>query len=67
NEHVTPFRYPASHPVLAESRAGWGVGGWLASWPVSIALSMLAVAALWWGLDHWLDQMLLSLLPGVVK
>jgi type VI secretion system protein ImpK len=33
---------------------------------VRIGLSVV-VAALWWGLDHWLDQMLLTLLPGAVK
>ncbi len=43
------------------------MGGWLASWPVRIGLSVVAVAALWLGLDHWLDQTLLTLLPGAVK
>lgn len=65
--HVTPFSYPQNHPVLAESRAGWKTGGWLMSWPVRISLSMIMVAVLWWGLNHWLDQMLLTLLPGAVK
>ncbi len=41
--------------------------GWLASWPVRIGLCVVAVAALWLGLDHWLDQTLLTLLPGAVK
>ena len=67
SEHVAPFSYPQTHPVLAESLTGRGVGGWLASWPVRIGLSLVAVAALWWGLDHWLDQTLLTLLPGAVK
>ena len=67
SEHVTPFSYPQTHSVLAESLAGWGIGGWLASWPVRLVLSVVVVAALWWGLDHWLDQMLLTLLPGAVK
>ncbi len=26
-----------------------------------------AGTALWWGLSHWLDQTLLTLLPGAVK
>lgn len=65
--HVTPFSYPQTHSVLAESRTGWGMGGWLASWPVRIGLCVVAVAALWLGLDHWLDQTLLTLLPGAVK
>jgi type VI secretion system protein ImpK len=67
SEHVTPFSYPQAHPILAESRTGRGMGGWLASWPVRIGLSVMVVAALWWGLDHWLDQTLLTLLPGAVK
>lgn len=67
DEHVTPFSYPQTHPVLAESRAWRGMGGWLASWPVRIGLSVVVVAALWWGLSHWLDQTLLTLLPGAVK
>jgi type VI secretion system protein ImpK len=67
SEQVTPFSYSQTHPVLAESRAGQGMGGWLASWPVRIGLSIILVAALWWGLSQWLDQMLQSLLPGAVK
>ena len=67
SEHVTPFSYPQAYPVLAESRTGRGMGGWLASWPVRIGLSLVVVAALWWGLSHWLDQTLLTLLPGAVK
>jgi type VI secretion system protein ImpK len=67
SERVMPFSYPQSHPVLAESRAGRGIDGWLASWPVRIGLSVVVVTALWWGLNHWLDKTLLTLLPGVVK
>lgn len=67
SEHVAPFSYPQTHPVLAESRVGRGVGGWFASWPARIGLSVIVLAALWWGLDRWLDQMLLTLLPGAVK
>jgi type VI secretion system protein ImpK len=66
-EHVVPFSFPQTHPVLAESRVGRGMGGWLASWPARIGLSILILAALWWGLSHWLDQMLATLLPGAVK
>lgn len=67
SEHVPPFSYPQDLPVLAESRAGWGMGNWLSSWPVRIGLSVLLIAGLWWGLSHWLDQMLATLLPGAVK
>ena len=67
NEYVAPFSYSQPHPVLAESHAGRGIGGWLASWPMRIGLSVVVVTALWWGLDCWLDQTLLTLLPGAVK
>lgn len=67
SEHVAPFSYPQPHPVLAESPAGRGAGGWLASWPVRIGLSLFVVAGLWWGLDQWLDHTLKALLPGAVK
>ena len=67
SEQVAPFSYPQTHPVLAQSRTGRGMGGWLASWPVRTGLSMIVLAALWWGLSHWLDQMLVTLLPGAVK
>ncbi|MDF7785866.1 type VI secretion system protein ImpK [Pantoea sp. PNA 14-12] len=67
SDDVTPFSYPQNHPVLAESHRGRRMGGWLASWPVRIGLSVVVVAALWWGLDHWLDQTLHTLLPGAVK
>lgn len=67
NEHVTPFSYPQTQPVLAESPAGWRMGGWLSSWPVRTGLSVIVLIALWWGLNNWLDQMLLTLLPGAVQ
>lgn len=67
SEHVPPFSYPQTHPVLAESRAGRGIGEWLSPWPVRIGLSILVIASLWWGLNHWLDQMLATLLPGAMK
>lgn len=67
SDHVSPFSYPQAHPVLAGSRTGRWTGGWLSSWPVRIGLSVLVIAGLWWGLNHWLDQMLATLLPGVVK
>lgn len=67
NEQVAPFSYPQAHPVLAESRTGRRLGGWLDAWPVRIGLSVIVIAALWWGLDHWLDLTLRTLLPGAVK
>ena len=65
-DQVAPFSYPQDHPVLADSRAG-GRGRWLSSWPVRIGLSVLVIAGLWFGLNHWLDQMLVTLLPEAMK
>lgn len=67
SEQVTPFSYPQTHPVLVENHTGRRLGGWLDAWPVRIGLSLMAVVALWLGLDHWLDLTLRTLLPGVVK
>ncbi|BDH45584.1 membrane protein [Salmonella enterica subsp. enterica serovar Choleraesuis] len=67
SEHVPPFGTPQTHPVLVESRAGYGPGGWLTSWPVRISLGICALVALWWGLNYWLDQTLITLLLGAVK
>jgi type VI secretion system protein ImpK len=66
-ERVPPFSFPQNHPVLADAKTGRGVGGLFASWPVRIGCSVLLLAALWWGLNHWLDQMLVTLLPGAMK
>lgn len=67
SEQVSPFNAPQAHPVLAESRAGRGMGGGFASWPLRIGFSIMALVALWWGLSHWLDQRLITLLSEVVK
>ncbi|PSN07987.1 type VI secretion system protein TssL, short form [Siccibacter turicensis] len=67
SEQVAPFSYPQTHPIVADSRVGPAMGRWLASWPVRISLSVIILAALWWGLDCWLDRTLLALLPGAVK
>lgn len=67
SERVVPFSYPQNHPVLAESRAGHTMGRWVSSWPARIGLSVVILIALWWGLNHWLDQMLVTLLPGALK
>lgn len=67
NDHTSPFGYPQTHMVMAESRAGRFMGGWLSSWSVRIGISILALAGLWWVLSYWLDQMLAALLPGTVK
>ena len=65
SERAAPFSYPHAQPVLVQSRTGRSLGGWLSSWPARIGLSVLTLVALWWGLNHWLEQMLAILLPGV--
>lgn len=68
SEQVAPFSYPQSASLLATARGGRSrLGRWLTSWPAWMGLSVLALAALWWGLDHWLSQILATLLPGAVK
>ena len=66
-DKVPAFRFSQEQPVLAEARGGRAVGGIFNSWLVRIALCLTILVALWWGLDHWLDQMLTTLLPGAVK
>ncbi|WP_368540960.1 type VI secretion system protein TssL, short form [Enterobacter soli] len=67
SDRVVPFSHSQTAPILAESRSGRGAGGVFSYWPVRIAVSIVVVAALWWGLNHWLDQTLATLLPEVVK
>lgn len=67
SERVPPFSVAQTHPILAESPAGQGVFDRVSSWPVRIAVSTGGVVALWWGLDLWLDHILVTLLPGTVK
>lgn len=67
DDRVPSFSYPQNQPILAESQAGLGMCSWMSSWTARIGLSVLAIAVLWWGLNHWLDQMLATLLAGVVK
>lgn len=64
---VPAFRFPQTQPVLTGVKAGrqrWGGGS---SWRVRIAFTVLALAGLWWGLDHWLSHLLTTLLPEAVK
>ena len=64
---VPPLTLPQSQPALATSRYGRAAGGLFSGLPARVCLSALALAALWWGLDSWLDGTLASLLPGSVK
>ncbi|UMX65170.1 DotU family type IV/VI secretion system protein [Klebsiella pneumoniae] len=68
NEYVAPVQCLSNHPVLAESHAGQrGLGGGWHHGLCALAWVWWWSLALWWGLDCWLDQTLLTLLPGAVK
>lgn len=67
SKRVAPLGSSSSHPLLADSSGSRGFGGVFASWPVRLGLSLVIVIALWWGLNHWLDQMLFTLLPGAAQ
>ncbi|PLR40824.1 DotU family type IV/VI secretion system protein [Chimaeribacter californicus] len=67
SDRVPAFSAALSHAVLAPASAGLGAGAWLRHWPVRIGLSALSLAALWWGLDHWLDNLVATLLPGGMR
>jgi len=64
SERVPAFSFSQHRPVLAPASAGLGAGAWLRHWPVRIGLSVVSLAALWWGLNHRLDNLLTTLLPG---
>lgn len=66
NDRVLPFSEPKSVPIWVNSNgAGWIYRG-LRNGRVQVVVSLLVVAAIWWGLDQWLNQLLLRLLPGTV-
>lgn len=64
---VPPFSLPQARPILAGVKNSGRLSGWLSTWPVRIGLSVLVLVALWWGLNHWLDRLLTTLLPGVMR
>ncbi|MBB6117834.1 type VI secretion system protein ImpK [Rahnella inusitata] len=64
---VPAFNFAPSRPVLAVGSSSNRLAVWLRYWPVRLGLAALIVALLWWGLDHWLSQLLPTLLPGSVK
>ena len=63
-KRVPAFGVPQNYPVMAFASAGLGAVAWLRHWPVRIGLSVASLTALWWGLDHWLDSLITTLLPG---
>lgn len=64
---VPAFDFPQNRPVLASVSTRRGISHWLGHAPVRIGLSMLLLVVLWWGLDGWLDNLVTTLLPGVVQ
>jgi type VI secretion system protein ImpK len=61
---VPAFNFAPSRPVLAIATSRSRIGAWLRYWPVRLGLAFIIVALLWWGLDHWLSDLLPTLLPG---
>ena len=66
-ERVSPFETDQSQPVLAGISGRSGLADGLRRWPVCLGLSLVAIAALWLGLNHWLDSLITTLLPGAEK
>lgn len=64
---VPAFDFPQERPLLAAVPGRGGISVWLRHMPVRIGLSALLLAALWWALDSWLDNLVTTLLPGVVR
>ena len=64
---VPPFDSAQHRPVLAAVPVGSGLREWLHHWPVCVGLSAMLVAGLWLGLNHWLDALITTLLPGAGK
>ncbi|UDQ79076.1 type VI secretion system protein TssL, short form [Erwinia rhapontici] len=67
NAQVPPLSGPQAQTTLAKSPSRTGIGVWLSHWPLRIGCSVLLLAAVWWGLNHWLNSLVASLLPGVVQ
>lgn len=64
---VPPFDVAQNRPLLATVSPGNSLRAWLHHWPVCIGLSAMLVAGLWLGLNHWLDTLITTLLPGAGK
>lgn len=66
-ERVPAFDTDPAQPVLATISGHRGLSDWLRRWPVCAGLSLLVVAVVWLGLNHWLDVLVTTLLPGAGK
>jgi type VI secretion system protein ImpK len=64
SKRVPPYTRAADAPLLSLANSGLDTR-WLNSWPARLGLTALLLAALWWGLDRWLDHLITTLLPGV--
>ena len=67
SERVPTSSGQKAQAVLVDNKAGFGTRGWLSSWPLRIGFSVLLLATVWWGLNHWLSSLIASLLPELVK
>jgi len=67
SDRVLPFSDPKPGPILATSRGRTWFYRTLSRGWVQVIVSVLGVAAVWWGLNQWLDQLLLRLLPGTMQ
>ncbi|KGT95339.1 membrane protein [Erwinia typographi] len=63
-KRVPAFTRATDAPLLSLANVGLRTG-WLSSWPARLGLTALLLAALWMGLNHWLDHLITTLLPGV--
>lgn len=58
--HIPAFQFQESQPVLNTLPARSSLGLWLRDVRIRLMLGLFAVGLLWWGLDCWLDSLLVS-------
>ncbi len=61
---VPAFEGDPRQPILANLSGRRGLAEWLHHWPVCIGVSLVAAAALWLGLNYWLDGLVAALRLG---
>lgn len=64
---VPAFDVAQHTPVLATVQGGSRLREWLRHWPMCIGVSVILLSGLWLGLNHWLDTLVTTLLPGAGK